>query len=98
MTCAFCQNYEISQRRPETQYMSVEKLYEIIPSIENNAGVAFTYNEPLMWYEYIYDAAKSIKGNNQSTSVVVVTNGYINEEPLLKLLLLEEMDTLLKFI
>lgn len=86
MTCSFCQNYEISQGRPQTQYMSVEKLIDIIPSIENNAGVAFTYNEPLMWYEYIYDVAKSIKENNSSSSVVVVTNGYINEEPLLKLL------------
>ena len=86
MTCTFCQNYEISQGRPQTQYMSVEKLIDIIPSIENNAGVAFTYNEPLMWYEYIYDAAKRIKENNPRSSVVVVTNGYINEEPLLKLL------------
>lgn len=86
MTCSFCQNYEISQSRPDTQYMSIEKLSDIIPSIENNAGVAFTYNEPFMWYEYIFDAAKSIKENNPSKSVVVVTNGYINEEPLLKLL------------
>ncbi len=86
MTCSFCQNYEISQGRPQTQYMSIEKLIKIIPSIENNAGVAFTYNEPLMWYEYIYDAAKSINENNPNKSVVVVTNGYINEEPLLKLL------------
>lgn len=86
MTCSFCQNYEISQGNPDTQYMSVEKLIDIIPSVENNIGVAFTYNEPLMWYEYIYDAAKSIKENNPNTSVVVVTNGYIREEPLLKLL------------
>jgi len=86
MTCSFCQNYEISQGRPQTQYMSIEKLIDIIPSIENNAGVAFTYNEPLMWYEYIYDAAKSINENNPNKSVVVVTNGYINEEPLLKIL------------
>ncbi|MDD3242076.1 MAG: AmmeMemoRadiSam system radical SAM enzyme [Bacilli bacterium] len=86
MTCTFCQNYEISQGRPQTQYMSVEKLIDIIPSIGNNAGVAFTYNEPFMWYEYMYDAAKSIKENSPDTSVVVVTNGYINEEPLMKIL------------
>lgn len=86
MTCIFCQNYEISQGRPETQYMSIEKLINMITSIEKNVGVAFTYNEPCMWYEYMYDAAKSIKENNQSTSVVVVTNGYINEGPILKLL------------
>ncbi|WP_271813164.1 AmmeMemoRadiSam system radical SAM enzyme [Clostridium beijerinckii] len=86
MTCSFCQNYEISQGKPQTQYISVEKLMDIIPTIENNIGVAFTYNEPFMWYEYMYDAAKGIKENNADTSVVVVTNGYINEEPLKKIL------------
>ncbi|MDR3598620.1 AmmeMemoRadiSam system radical SAM enzyme [Clostridium sp.] len=86
MTCSFCQNYEISQGKPQTQYASVEKLMEIIKTVENNAGIAFTYNEPFMWYEYMYDAAKSIKEDNSETSVVVVTNGYINEEPLKKLL------------
>lgn len=86
MTCSFCQNYEISQGKPETQYLNIENLIDIIKNVENNAGVAFTYNEPFMWYEYMYDAAKSIKKNNADTSVVVVTNGYINEEPLKKLL------------
>ncbi|MBN7572564.1 AmmeMemoRadiSam system radical SAM enzyme [Clostridium sp. 2-1] len=86
MTCSFCQNYEISQGKPQTQYISVEKLIDIIPTIENNIGVAFTYNEPFMWYEYMYDAAKVIKESNTDTSVVVVTNGYINEGPLKKLL------------
>lgn len=86
MTCSFCQNYEISQGKPQTQYVSIEKLKDIIKNVENNAGIAFTYNEPFMWYEYIYDSAKNIKESNPDTSVVVVTNGYINEEPLLKLL------------
>lgn len=86
MTCSFCQNYEISQGKPQTQYISVEKLMEIIKTVENNAGIAFTYNEPFMWYEYMYDAAKNIKEDNCETSIVVVTNGYINEEPLKKLL------------
>lgn len=86
MTCSFCQNYEISQGKPQTQYISVDKLIEIINGIENNAGIAFTYNEPFMWYEYMYDAAKTIKESNSDKSVVVVTNGYINEEPLMKLL------------
>jgi pyruvate formate lyase activating enzyme len=86
MTCGFCQNYEISQNRPTTEFISVEKLISIIPTIENNVGVAFTYNEPMMWYEYMYDASKKIKEHNKDTSVVVVTNGYINEEPLKRLL------------
>ncbi|MEG0372018.1 MAG: AmmeMemoRadiSam system radical SAM enzyme [Clostridium sp.] len=86
MTCSFCQNHEISQNRPATQFVSIEKLISIIPTIENNVGVAFTYNEPMMWYEYMYDASKKIKEHNKDTSVVVVTNGYINQEPLRKLL------------
>jgi pyruvate formate lyase activating enzyme len=86
MTCSFCQNHEISQSRPGTQFISVENLMHMIPTIENNVGVAFTYNEPMMWYEYMYDAAKKIKEHNKDTSVVVVTNGYINEQPLMKLL------------
>lgn len=86
MTCSFCQNYEISQERPTTQFTSIEELTNIIPKIENNVGVAFTYNEPMMWYEYMYEAAKKIKEHNKDTSIVVVTNGYINEEPLMKLL------------
>lgn len=86
MTCSFCQNYEVSQNRPATEFISVEKLISIIPTIENNVGVAFTYNEPMMWYEYMYDASKKIKEQSKDTSVVVVTNGYINEEPLKRLL------------
>lgn len=86
MTCSFCQNYEISQGKPKTQYVNIEKLFDIIKQLENNAGIAFTYNEPFMWYEYMYDITKSIKENYSDTNVVVVTNGYINEEPLMKLL------------
>jgi pyruvate formate lyase activating enzyme len=86
MTCSFCQNYEISQGRPAAEFTSIEKLISLIPTIKNNVGVAFTYNEPMMWYEYMYEAAKKIKEHNKDTSIVVVTNGYINEEPLMKLL------------
>jgi pyruvate formate lyase activating enzyme len=86
MTCSFCQNYEISQGQPKTEYMSIGELIGVIPKIENNSGVAFTYNEPFMWYEYIYEASKEIKEKIPNTNVVIVTNGYINKEPLIKLL------------
>lgn len=86
MTCSFCQNHEISQGQPETEYMSIEELIKVIPKIDNNAGVAFTYNEPFMWYEYIYEASKEIKEKIPNANVILVTNGYINKEPLLKLL------------
>ncbi|GAA0075725.1 AmmeMemoRadiSam system radical SAM enzyme [Clostridium sp. CTA-5] len=86
MTCSFCQNYEISQNKPQTQYVSIEDLIRIISTVENNVGIAFTYNEPFMWYEYIYDAAKKLKEYDKNINIVIVTNGYINEEPLIKLL------------
>ncbi|MDO5793060.1 MAG: AmmeMemoRadiSam system radical SAM enzyme [Turicibacter sp.] len=86
MTCSFCQNYEISQHRPKSDTLSINEISTAIQTIENNVGIAYTYNEPLMWYEYVYDTAKELKRLNPEISVVVVTNGYINEEPLLKLL------------
>lgn len=93
MTCSFCQNYEISQNRPPSEFMDAERLIEVMRGIENNAGIAFTYNEPFMWYEYIYETLKDIKENyakNESCSydisTVIVTNGYINKEPLLNIL------------
>ncbi len=52
----------------------------------NNIGIAFTYNEPFMWYEYIYNIAKTIKENNMNIDIVLVTNGYVNKEPLEKIL------------
>lgn len=86
MTCSFCQNYEISQNKPNSQFIDIEELISNISRVENNIGIAFTYNEPMMWYEYMYNAAKRIKEFNDELNVVIVTNGYINEEPLNKLL------------
>jgi len=84
--CSFCQNYSISQYKAKSQYVSSESLVETILAMKDNIGVAFTYNDPSIWYEYVYDCAKLLKETNPSTVVVLVTNGYINEEPLKKLL------------
>lgn len=94
MSCSFCQNYEISQKRPPSEFISIEKLINIMNGIKNNAGIAFTYNEPFMWYEYMYETFKTIKEKynsksdlyNSDMSNVIVTNGYVNMEPLLKIL------------
>jgi pyruvate formate lyase activating enzyme len=84
--CSFCQNYSISQYKGKSQYVSSESLVETILTMKDNIGVAFTYNDPSIWYEYVYDCAKLLKGTNPSAVVVLVTNGYINKEPLKKLL------------
>ncbi len=85
-TCGFCQNYNIAQYKPQTEYISVEDMISKAKGYEKegNIGLAFTYNEPLMFYEYVLDVAKRCK--EEDLDVVVVTNGFINKEPLEDLL------------
>lgn len=80
MHCGFCQNYQISQNKLEVDEISVDTLLKHVQGI----GLAFTYNEPTIMYEYIYDAARVLKAHGYQ--VVLVTNGLINKEPLEKLL------------
>lgn len=84
--CGFCQNYSISMGAPETMYISPEALAAQAKALEpeGNIGVAYTYNEPLIGYEYVLDCAKAVRGLGMKN--VVVTNGYIQKEPLLNLL------------
>jgi pyruvate formate lyase activating enzyme len=94
MRCPFCQNWEISQEDVSTQFISPEilvKIYKEHPSI----GVAYTYTEPLMWYEYIIDAGELI--HQADGKNVLVTNGMINQEPLVNILpLIDAMNIDLK--
>ena len=84
MKCAYCQNYSISQQKPETNAASPEELLRIAENTAGNIGIAFTYNEPLVGVEYILDAAPLFK--DAGMKVVLVTNGMINAEPLETLL------------
>lgn len=86
--CPFCQNHTISLEYENTQAESVmpEEITQLakktVPS--GNIGVAYTYNEPLINFEYVYDCCKMIK---QAGLVnVLVTNGHINPEPLREIL------------
>ena len=85
-TCDFCQNYSIAQYKANSWYLSPEELIERCLNLENNIGIAFTYNEPSIWYEYIYETSKKLKERGPHAGVVLVTNGYIETEPLLQLL------------
>jgi len=76
--CPFCQNWNISQEKAPTEYLSPEKLVSLAGQ-RGSIGVAFTYTEPLVWYEYVYDCAALLK--EKGLKVVLVSNGYINEEP-----------------
>lgn len=88
MRCAFCQNYSISmpEQNPETRKLMPDELTKIAKDLkpQGNIGVAYTYNEPLTNYEYVLDSSRLVKKAGMKN--VIVTNGQINEEPLLKLL------------
>lgn len=82
--CRFCQNYQIAQEDSETESITPDELVEIGCSRHDNIGIAYTYNEPSIWYEFVYDTA--VLAREKGLKNVLVTNGYINEEPLKKLL------------
>ena len=81
LRCPFCQNYEISWSKEafrfaeKAEYVSPEELANIAESCRSrgNMGVAFTYNEPLIGYEYIRDAARLV--HERGMYNVIVTNG-----------------------
>lgn len=83
LACKFCQNSDISQGRVPTRYVSPENLLQLCEHYDS-IGVAFTYTEPLMWYEYIRDSAPLLR--EKEGVVVLVTNGYLCEEPLREIL------------
>ena len=83
LKCKFCQNWEISQQVIPTKTYSSHSILETVQSHKLRA-VAFTYAEPLIWYEFIMETAILLKKNGIKT--VLVTNGMINQPPLLKLL------------
>jgi len=82
--CGFCQNWTISQERPELENITPRALCETAANIKKNIGIAFTYNEPSIWYEYVLETCKLNKENGLAN--VLVTNGYINPGPLNELL------------
>ena len=84
LRCPFCQNHEISMAGDsgiQTVEVSPEQLAakaaELVP--QGNIGVAYTYNEPLIGYEYVQDCASLV--HEQGMVNVLVTNGTVEEEP-----------------
>jgi pyruvate formate lyase activating enzyme len=88
LKCFFCQNWEISQATvddvPRMQAYSVEDIVQLAGKRSNNLGIAYTYNEPTIYFEFMLEASKEM--SKQGKKNVMVTNGYINEKPLDQLL------------
>ena len=80
--CADCQNFEISMVKEVlegSQKVLPESAIELAKGYKCE-GIAWTYNEPSMWFEYTLDCAKLAKASNLFT--VYVTNGYLSPEAL----------------
>ncbi len=83
MRCGHCQNWQISRAAPDTG----DGLHDLAPSAVADMarkyrapGVAFTYNEPVVWAEYVVDVARACRAAGLFT--VMVTNGYVTTEGL----------------
>ncbi|SEQ59741.1 pyruvate formate lyase activating enzyme [Treponema bryantii] len=81
LRCPFCQNYSISwsqkafEYKDKAEYYAPEEIVKIASDLRprGNIGLAFTYNEPLIGYEFIRDTAK--RSNEAGMQNVLVTNG-----------------------
>lgn len=86
--CGFCQNHKISMeyKKAKIDFMPPEIIVQFATAAKSdgNIGIAYTYNEPLISYEFVYDCATLARKNGLAN--VLVTNGYINREPLMELL------------
>lgn len=87
LRCGFCQNWSIAHEDPDTVDLTPQKLMEAAASDyrgHHSVGIAYTYSEPFMWYEFVHDTAKLAK--QAGLQNVMVTNGFVNPEPLEALL------------
>jgi pyruvate formate lyase activating enzyme len=84
LRCSFCQNWSIAHETPPVKNIELRSMIEIMETYDSCIGIAYTYNEPSIWYEYILHTAHKIKEIGYKN--ILVTNGYINVEPLKKLI------------
>jgi len=88
LRCGFCQNWQIAHGEPPTVELEPQKAVDLALEQQakgyNCTGIAYTYSEPFMWYEYVYDT--SVLAREAGLKNVLVTNGYVREEPLRKIM------------
>lgn len=84
LRCQFCQNYHIAHdQEAQTSKLEPTEIVNLVKE-HNSIGAAYTYSEPLIWYEYIRDTAQLIQQTGLKN--ILVTNGLINLDPLTELL------------
>ena len=82
--CPFCQNWAISQDL-EAQTQKITSRWAVDKAKESKSfGIAYTYNEPFIWYEFVLETANLAR--SEGLENVLVTNGYVNPKPLEEIL------------
>lgn len=86
VNCKFCQNWEISQVRPEQIRHLDYSPKALVRAAQNYTCpvIAYTYSEPIVFYEYMYDTSEIAR--KQGIKSVVITGGHVNPEPLKELI------------
>jgi len=83
LECDWCQNWSISQETARTTEIPPEQLVAMARE-SGSFGIAYTYTEPLVWFEYLLEAGALAHENGLLN--ILVTNGVLNEEPMRELL------------
>lgn len=86
LACKFCQNWEISQQKPENLdavNLPPKRVAEVAAKYKCPT-IAYTYNEPTIFYEFMIDSA--MEGKKKGIRSVMISAGYINKQPLLQLI------------
>jgi pyruvate formate lyase activating enzyme len=88
LQCSFCQNHSISQCFASEfngfYELDSKQIVEKALQKNQNIGIAYTYNEPFTFYEFMLETAQLAQESGLKN--VVVSNGYVNSEPLKKLI------------
>jgi len=83
LKCKWCQNHHFSQAVTPTRLILPQALADMVDAVDG-LGVAYTYSEPLVWFEYARDAGRIL--HERGLRNVFISNGFVNEAPLRELL------------
>jgi len=81
--CGFCQNHHLVEKRVPVASVPIPDLVRAARR-EGAVGISYTYNEPLIWFEFVVDCAREFRKAGMAN--VLVTNGFVSPEPLAELL------------
>lgn len=85
--CSFCQNWSLARGEDRAaRHLDAAGLLQILQQRppQEQLGVAYTYNEPSIWFEYVLEASRLLSGHGYKN--VLVSNGLINPQPLAELM------------